>query len=63
MQLVQGFAYNDPARARTLVDAYDTEPAARTHAERILETAANGGQPPAGLEVVRRTRSAVQRAR
>ena len=50
MQVVQGLAYNDPARARRIVDLHVTDPNARAEAERVIEAARyNGGpvRPPA----------------
>lgn len=45
MQVVQGMAYNDPARARRLVDLHVTDPSARAQAERMIEAAGNNGGP------------------
>jgi hypothetical protein len=42
MQVVNFLAYQDPAKARTVIDAYLTEPSQRAQAERMLEAARNG---------------------
>ena len=41
LQVVQGLAYNDPPRARTIVDAYLTDPSLRAQAERMLDASRN----------------------
>ena len=41
MQVVQGLAYNDPARARATVETYLTDPALRAQGERAIEAARN----------------------
>jgi len=44
MQVVQGMAYNDPERARRIVDLHVTDPSARAQAERMIEAANNNGR-------------------
>jgi hypothetical protein len=44
LQVVQGLAYADPARARTIADTHLTDAALRANAERVIEAAKNG--PP-----------------
>jgi hypothetical protein len=41
MQVVQGLAYNDPARARAAVETYLTDPALRAQGERAIDAARN----------------------
>ena len=41
MQVVQGLAYSDPARARATVETYLTDPALRAQGERAIEAARN----------------------
>lgn len=49
LQIVQGFARSDPAKARALADAH-LEPAFRANAERMIEAAGNpSGRPPMGV--------------
>ena len=52
MQIVQGLAYNDPARARSIVDSHVTTPEGRAQAERMIEAASNnGGRPRPGMGI------------
>ena len=48
LHVVQNLAYNDPARARTVIDGYLTDPALRAQGERVLDGARNNPrqQPP-----------------
>jgi hypothetical protein len=39
LQVVQGLAYNDPARARAAVEGYLTDPSLRAQGERVLDAA------------------------
>jgi hypothetical protein len=41
LQVVQGLAYRDPARARGVVDTYLTDPSLRAQGERMLDEARN----------------------
>jgi hypothetical protein len=59
LQLVQGMAYTDPARARSAVETYLTDPTLRAQAERTIEAARNDpnrGPPPFVPSGVVRTR-------
>jgi hypothetical protein len=51
LQVVQGVAYNDPARARAVVDGL-TDPSLRAQGERMLDAARNDNrrQPPFNIE-------------
>ena len=51
LQVVQGLAYNDPARARTVIDGYLTDPSLRAQAERVLDAARNDSRqrPPVSI--------------
>lgn len=44
MQVVQGLAYADPARARSIADAHLTDAAIHAQAERVIEAARNDPQ-------------------
>jgi hypothetical protein len=49
LQVVQGLAYNDPARARAAVETYLTDPSLRAQGERVIDAARNDprrGSPP-----------------
>jgi hypothetical protein len=54
LQVAQGLAYNDLARARTVVDGYLTDPALRAQGERLLDAARNNARqrPPVGIEFI-----------
>jgi hypothetical protein len=59
LQLVQGMAYTDAARARSAVETYLTDPTLRAQAERTIEAARNDpnrGSPPFVPSGVVRTR-------
>jgi len=50
MQAVQGLAYNDPARARAVVDGF-TDPSLRAEAERVLANTRQQRPLPIGISV------------
>jgi hypothetical protein len=52
LHVVQGLAWNDPARARAVIDGYLTDPSLRAQAERVLEAQRNDTRPrpPVGIQ-------------
>jgi hypothetical protein len=51
LQIVQGLAYDDAARARAIADTNLGDPGLRAQAERIIEAARNGPRRPIGINV------------
>lgn len=51
LQVVQGLAYSDTARARAVADAHLGDPNLRAQAERVIEAARNGPRGPIGFGV------------
>jgi hypothetical protein len=51
LQVVQGLAYSDAARARAVADAHLGDPNLRAQAERAIEAARNGPRRPVGIGV------------
>jgi hypothetical protein len=51
LQVLQGVAYGNPARAQAIADAYLTDPALRAQAERVLDAARNNPRPQNGFGV------------
>ncbi|HJR71527.1 MAG TPA: hypothetical protein VKA43_15905, partial [Gammaproteobacteria bacterium] len=49
--IVQGLAYDDPARARTIADAHLNDPNVRAQAERIIDAGRNGPRRPIGVGI------------
>jgi hypothetical protein len=51
LQVVQGLAYGDSARARGIADAHLSDPGLRAQAERVIDAARNGPRRPIGFGV------------